>query len=54
MAGGLCGFLAFKFIKGGSPPTPKMAIEEGKLIKATLSGGERGAAIERQRQEVSR
>ena len=54
LLGALAGFLAFKFIKGGSPPAPQMAIEEGKLIKATLSGGERGAAIERQRQEVNR
>jgi uncharacterized membrane protein YqjE len=52
--GALAGFLAYKFIKGGSPPAPQMAIEEGKLIKATLSGGERGAAVERQRQEVQR
>ncbi len=33
----LAGFLAFKFIKGGAPPTPQMAIDEGKKVKATLT-----------------
>jgi hypothetical protein len=46
--------MALRFIKGGAPPTPELALEEGRLIKATLTGGERGAAIERQRQEVRR
>jgi uncharacterized membrane protein YqjE len=54
LLGAVAGYLAFRLIKGGAPPTPGMAIEEGKLIKATLSSGERGAAIERQRQEVNR
>src|SRR4051794_9088084 len=35
--GGLAGFLAARFIKGGTPPTPQMAIEEGKLIKETVT-----------------
>jgi uncharacterized membrane protein YqjE len=35
--GGLAGFLAFKAIKRGSPPAPTMAIEEGKLIKETVT-----------------
>jgi uncharacterized membrane protein YqjE len=35
--GGLAGFLAARFIKRGAPPTPQMAIEEGKLIKETVT-----------------
>jgi uncharacterized membrane protein YqjE len=35
--GGLAAFVAFKAIKRGSPPTPAMAIEEGKLIKETVT-----------------
>jgi uncharacterized membrane protein YqjE len=54
LLGGLAGYMALRFIKGGAPPTPELALEEGRLIKATLTGGERGAAIERQRQEVRR
>ncbi len=37
LLGGLAGFLAARFVKGGAPPTPQMAIEEGKLIKETLT-----------------
>ena len=33
----IAGFLAYKFIKGGAPPTPQMAIDEGKKVKATLT-----------------
>jgi uncharacterized membrane protein YqjE len=36
LLGGLAGFLAARFLKSGSPPTPAMAIEEGKLIKETV------------------
>ena len=36
LIGGLAGFLAARFFKGGTPPTPQMAIEEGKLIKQTI------------------
>ena len=50
--GGLAGFIAARAFKKGSPPTPAMAIEEAQLIKATLQAGERGAAIERQRQQA--
>jgi uncharacterized membrane protein YqjE len=39
LLGGLAGFLAARFLKGGTPPTPEMAIEEGKLIKETLQSG---------------
>ena len=35
--GGLAGFLAARFFKKGSPPTPQMAIEEAQLIKATIT-----------------
>ena len=35
--GGIAGFLAAKFIKGGSPPTPTMAIEEAQLIRQTIT-----------------
>jgi uncharacterized membrane protein YqjE len=37
LLGGLAGFLAARFIKRGAPPTPQMAIEEGKLIKETVT-----------------
>jgi len=33
---GLAGFIAFKAVQKGAPPTPEMAIEEGKRIKQTL------------------
>jgi hypothetical protein len=36
LVGGLAGFLAARFLKGGSPPTPAMAIEEAQLIKQTV------------------
>jgi len=36
LLGGLAGFLASRFLKGGAPPTPEMAIEEGKKIKDTV------------------
>jgi uncharacterized membrane protein YqjE len=35
--GGIAGFLAARFFKGGSPPTPEMAIEEAQLIKETVT-----------------
>ena len=35
--GGLAGFLAARLVKRGAPPTPQMAIEEGKLIKETVT-----------------
>jgi uncharacterized membrane protein YqjE len=35
--GALAGFMAARLVKRGSPPTPKMAIEEGKLIKETVT-----------------
>jgi Putative Actinobacterial Holin-X, holin superfamily III len=36
LVGGLAGFLAWRLVKGGSPPTPSMAIEEAQLIKETV------------------
>src|SRR5918995_3316240 len=36
LIGGLAGFLATRFLKGGVPPTPEMAIEEAQLIKQTI------------------
>ena len=35
--GGLAAAIAFRAIKRGSPPTPAMAIEEGRLIKDTVT-----------------
>jgi uncharacterized membrane protein YqjE len=37
LLGGLAGFLAARFLRKGSPPTPQMAIEEAQLIKETLT-----------------
>ena len=37
LLGGIAGFLASRFVKSGSPPTPQMAIEEAQLIKADRS-----------------
>jgi hypothetical protein len=39
LLGGLAAGLAIRFMKSGAPPTPEMAIEEGKLIKETLTSG---------------
>ena len=33
----IAAFIAVRLIKKGTPPAPQMAIEEGKLIKATLT-----------------
>jgi hypothetical protein len=33
----IAGFLAARWLRKGSPPTPQMAIEEAQLIKATLT-----------------
>jgi hypothetical protein len=37
LLGGLAGFLAARFLRKGTPPTPQMAIEEAQLIRATLT-----------------
>jgi uncharacterized membrane protein YqjE len=36
LLGGVAGFLATRFMKGGTPPKPAMAIEEAQLIKETV------------------
>ena len=38
---GLAGFVAYRSIQSGAPPTPDMAIEEAKLTKQTFEGGDR-------------
>ena len=35
----IAGLVAFKAVKAGAPPTPDMAIEEGKEIRETLQAG---------------
>ena len=35
--GAIAGFIAARLVKRGAPPTPQMAIEEGKLIKETVT-----------------
>jgi Putative Actinobacterial Holin-X, holin superfamily III len=37
--GALAGFVAARVVKKGSPPTPRMAIEEARLIRETISAG---------------
>lgn len=39
LLGALAGALAAKAVKKGSPPTPKMAIEEARKIRETVSSG---------------
>jgi uncharacterized membrane protein YqjE len=45
---GLAGFLAMRAFKAGAPPTPDMAIEEAKRIRATLEHPEATAQAEAQ------
>jgi uncharacterized membrane protein YqjE len=33
----LAGFLAFRLVKRGSPPTPQMAIDEAQKVRATFA-----------------
>jgi hypothetical protein len=35
-AGAVIGFLGYRWLKGGSPPTPDLAIEEAKRTRAML------------------
>ena len=46
----LAGFLAFRLFKKGAPPTPDMAIEEAKLVRADFEA----QAIERDQLERSK
>ena len=51
--GAIAAFIALRFVKRGSPPTPQMAIEEAQLIRqtvtssrpATLAPGASGAVV---------
>ena len=45
LLGGLAGFLAARFFKGGAPPTPAMAIEEAKQIKETVTSSRPGTPM---------
>jgi len=38
IVGAIAGLLAHRWLKGGSPPTPEMAIEEAQRVKATVTG----------------
>ena len=33
----IAGLLAFRFVKGGAPPTPQMAIDEAQKVRATIA-----------------
>jgi len=37
LLGAIAGFIAMRLIKRGSPPKPKLALEEAQLIKGTLT-----------------
>jgi hypothetical protein len=41
----LAGYIAFRALKAGSSPTPKMAIEEAKLIKETMTAEHPGGTV---------
>jgi hypothetical protein len=41
----VAGYAAYRAIKKGSPPAPKMAIEEAKLIKETVSAEHPGGTV---------
>ena len=45
LVGAIAGWLAMRFVKKGSPPTPQLAIEEAQLIKGTLSASPAGHAV---------
>jgi uncharacterized membrane protein YqjE len=45
LVGVIAGLLAMRYVKKGSPPTPKLAIEEAQLIKGTLSASPAGHAV---------
>jgi hypothetical protein len=42
---GLAGYLAARAFKAGSPPAPRMAIEEARLIKETVSSDHPEATV---------
>ena len=43
---GVAGMVAYRAMQAGAPPTPDMAIEEGKRIRQTLESGTTPAAKE--------
>ena len=45
LLGSIAGFLALRFVKKGSPPTPQLAIEEAQLIKGTLTASPESQAV---------
>jgi hypothetical protein len=45
LVGGLAGFLAARWLKKGSSPTPAMAIEEARLIRETVKSSDPGTTI---------
>jgi hypothetical protein len=45
LVGGLAGFLAARWLKKGSSPTPALAIEEAKLIRETVKSSDPGTTI---------
>ena len=45
IGGGVAGFLAYRWVRGGAPPTPEMAIDEAQRIRQTLTG-EPGGQLE--------
>jgi H+/Cl- antiporter ClcA len=51
LVGAVAAFLAWRFVKRGSPPVPKMAIEEGRLIKETVTSAH-PAQVQGPREEV--
>jgi uncharacterized membrane protein YqjE len=51
VGGALAGFLAARLVKRGSPPVPKMAIEEAQLIKETVTSHQ--PATQREPTEVA-
>jgi H+/Cl- antiporter ClcA len=44
LLGAVAGFIAFRWVKKATPPTPTMAIDEAKKIRETVSSGAEGPA----------
>lgn len=40
LLGALAGWIAYRAVRGGSPPTPAMAIDEAKKIRETVTASE--------------
>jgi hypothetical protein len=53
VGGALAGFLAARLVKRGSPPVPKMAIEEAQLIRETVTSAHPTATTVREPTEVA-